>query len=103
MLKGGFGLIDAPNLFTTRVDQVFRKAGIPPTLTDPKIYVRHRDRQLQLMSSAHMDDFKATGEEEELRQLHGLLSKEFGADVKMDVKMNVRIDVNIDVDEELLL
>ena len=37
MLKGGFGLVDAPNLFTTRVDQVFRGASIPPTLTDPKI------------------------------------------------------------------
>ena len=42
MLKGGFGLVDAPNLFTTRVDQVFRAASLPPTITDPKIYVKHR-------------------------------------------------------------
>ena len=28
MLKGGFGLADAPNLFTSRVDQVFRDAGL---------------------------------------------------------------------------
>ena len=93
MLKGGFGLVDAPNLFTSRADAVFRAAGIPPTLTDPKIYLKHKDagpvngsKQLVLMLSAHMDDFKATGETEELKTLHGILSKEFGADVKMDVK-----------------
>ena len=86
MLKGGFGLVDAPNLFTTRADTVFRAAGIPPTLSDPKIYVKHEAGNLRLMISAHMDDFKATGEASELPKLHALLSKEFGADVQMDVK-----------------
>ena len=31
MLKGGFGLIDAPNLFTSRVDEIFVAHGIRPT------------------------------------------------------------------------
>ena len=41
MLKGGFGLIDAPNLFTTRVDTVFKEHGVRPTRADPKLYVKH--------------------------------------------------------------
>ena len=39
MLKGGFGSVDAPNLFTTRVDNILKKAGMFATKVDPKIYV----------------------------------------------------------------
>ena len=34
--------------------------------------------------SAHMDDFKATGEAAEVDQLQALLAKHFGDDVKME-------------------
>ena len=37
MLKGGFGLVDAPNLFTTRVDNILKAAGMFATKVDPHI------------------------------------------------------------------
>ena len=40
MLKGGFGLIDAPQLFTNKVDEVFISYGVRPTCTEPKIYLK---------------------------------------------------------------
>ena len=39
MLKRGFGLIDAPNLFTSRVDEILVAKGIKPTCSEPKIYL----------------------------------------------------------------
>ena len=42
MLKGGFGLIDAPQLFTSRVNEVFISNGARPTCSEPKIYLRMR-------------------------------------------------------------
>ena len=85
MLKGGFGLIDAPNLFTSRVDAVMRAVHLLPTHADPKFYVKHEKGQLVLVVSAHMDDFKATGCRDLLNWLHGILKKHFGDDVKMDL------------------
>ena len=86
MLKGGFGLVDAPNLFTCRVDQVFKENDIKPTLADQKIYMYFdKQHKLQLLVSAHMDDFKATGQMETLKWLHSILCKHFGQDVKMDI------------------
>ena len=79
MLKGGFGLIDAPNLFTSRVDEIFVAHGAKPTTAEPKIDLRMTSSDkdgrsgrggsatsstaLDLMVSAHMDDFKATGQQ----------------------------------------
>ncbi len=62
LLKGGFGLVDAPNLFTTRVDHVLKTKHIAATISDPKMYDEHDKKVLSLMASAHMDDFKVTGE-----------------------------------------
>ena len=81
MLKGGFGLIDAPNLFTSRVDEILVAKDIKPTCSEPKIYLNMgasattgaattgqcgtsggdaaAGKALNLMVSAHMDDFKA--------------------------------------------
>ena len=108
MLKGGFGLIDAPNLFTSRVDEIFVANGVKPTCSEPKIYLRlnatNKSRYgvgesgghshsvlglgnsniLDLMVSAHMDDFKATGSQTSLNWLREILSKSFGGDVKME-------------------
>ena len=93
MLKGGFGLIDAPNLFTSRVNEVFVAHGVHPTCAEPKIYLRRSSGvkaargessgsspgDLDLMVSAHMDDFKSTGPQPELDWLHGILSKHLAA------------------------
>ena len=88
MLKGGFGLIDAPNLFTSRVHQVFISEGIQPTTADEKIYVYHdKDGKLSLVVSAHMDDFKATGQKTTLEWLHSIICKHFGNDVKFELKL----------------
>ena len=87
MLKGGFGLADAPNLFTNRVDQIFRQEGLRPILSDGKIYVRHNEQgQLILQVSAHMDDFKGTGERAQLEWLRNLLRRHFGENVKMTIE-----------------
>ena len=106
MLKGGFGLIDAPNLFTNKVDEVLVAQDIRPTCSEPKIYLnmgtvakkRPDDvnrpgmsggsavarATLNMMVSAHMDDFKATGPQAYLNWLRDVLSKAFGGDVKME-------------------
>ena len=60
MLKGGFSFIDAPNVFTGRVDNTFTSNQCLPAHADPKIYLKHSNKQLSLKVSAHMDDFKAT-------------------------------------------
>ena len=86
MVKGGFGLVDAPNLFTTRVDNIFKEHMIKATLADQKMYLFHVKSILQMMISAHMDDFKATGSMDMLKWLHSLLAKAFGADVKMEIE-----------------
>mgnify|MGYP001443369332 CR=1 FL=1 len=99
MLKGGFGLIGAPNLFTNKVDEIFIANGARPTCSEPKVYVKtsphHRSSNrvggaygtsrtvMGLMVSAHMDDFKSIGRQEELNWLRGILSTAFGGDVKM--------------------
>eukprot|EP00971_Amphidinium_carterae_P307614 6113082-Amphidinium_carterae.1 len=41
MLKGGFGLKDAPRLWTMKVDKVFRSEGLSPLLGDEKLYALH--------------------------------------------------------------
>ena len=50
MLKGGFGLVDTPNLFTTRVDVVLKEAGMYATHLDPNIYVL-REKQAMVLSN----------------------------------------------------
>ena len=85
MLKGCFGLVDAPNLFKSRVDQILRDNGVTPAKADPKIHVRRLSGKHVLMVSAHMDDFKSTGDPEQLRWLHQLLKKHFGDAFKMDL------------------
>ena len=103
MLKGGFGLIDAPNLFTSRVDEVFVANDAKPTCSEPKICLRMSGPNdgtrlssrggsatsgpdLILMVSAHMDDFKATGPQASLNLTRDILPRAFGGDVKMEVE-----------------
>ena len=38
-LKGGFGLTVAPNLFTSRVDEILAAKNINPTCSEPDIYL----------------------------------------------------------------
>ena len=99
-------MIAAPNLFTDKVDEVLVAQDIRPTCSEPKIYLNmgtvakrrpdhvHRPGMgggsvaaratLNMMVSAHMDDFKATGPQAFLNWLRDVLSKAFGGDVKME-------------------
>ena len=89
MLKGGFGLIDAPNLCTSRVDEIFVAEQLKPTCAEPKIYIKMDNAKLNLMVSAHMDDFKGTGPQQSLNWLREILSKAFGGDVKNGTREGV--------------
>eukprot|EP00959_Pyramimonas_sp_CCMP1952_P348546 7301508-Pyramimonas_sp.AAC.1 len=84
MLKGGFGLIDAPNLFTMKADKVLKQENIRPTISYPKIYLKFEKGKLVLMVSTHMDDYKPIGEKMTLISFHTMLQKHFGADVKLN-------------------
>eukprot|EP00971_Amphidinium_carterae_P002430 48065-Amphidinium_carterae.1 len=89
MLKGGFGLKDAPRLWTMKVDKVFRSEGLSPLLGDEKLYALHRSsqkgaRELALLVSAHMDDFKTAADSATQDWFHNMLKKHFGADVKKE-------------------
>ena len=91
MLKGGFGLADAPNVFTNRVDNVFKAVELMPTLSEGKVYVKHKrahngEKVLTPMVSAHMDDFKATGEQHNLQWLRDLLKRHFGDNVNITIE-----------------
>ena len=101
MLKGGFGLIGAPNLVTSRVDEIFVASGAKLTCSEPNLYVRTRrtaamstaavrarlgtgggsvaaGAELDLMVSAHMDDFKGAGPQASLNWLRDILTNTFG-------------------------
>ena len=41
-------------------------------------------KEMELMVSAHMDDFKGTGRQRSLNWLRDILSEAFGGDVKME-------------------
>ena len=92
-------------------DQVFKDAGLLPTLSERKVYVKHKraliergtssnvivsvegnlgdgkddSKELVLIVSAHMDDFKAAGTTEELEWLRAILKTHFGENVKMNM------------------
>ena len=78
MLKGGFGLVDAPNLFTSRAGQVLKKESVIPTVADPKVYVFFEAGRLALALRAHMDDSKLTCGPERIGWAHEALKKVFG-------------------------
>ena len=92
-------MIGAPNLFTNKADEVRVAQDIRPTCSEPKIYLnmgtvakRRPDNvnrpgtsggsvaaraTLNMMVSAHMDDFKSTGPQAELNWLREILPKAF--------------------------
>ena len=78
MLKEGFGLKDAPKLFTDRVHLTFKKHGLHEVRSCEKVYVKHVQGFLVLMISAHTNDFKATGKPEELTWFNFMMKEEFG-------------------------
>eukprot|EP00971_Amphidinium_carterae_P331793 6465576-Amphidinium_carterae.1 len=82
MLKGGFGLKDAPRLWTRKCTKDFATANILPLHSDEKVYVRHIKGQLNLILSAHMDDFKVACSEATHKEFLLFMKKHYGEDVK---------------------
>ena len=67
------------------MDLTLKEKGMFATRADKKFYVKHEKGVLVLVCSAHMDDFKASGEMKWLLWLQDILQKAFGSDVKLDL------------------
>ena len=78
MLRGGFGLKDAPRLWQKMLQIVLERTGAKSLSTDAKLYVYCRDGKLRLVMSSHVDDLKGAGEDDERERVLKLLEKEFG-------------------------
>ena len=84
MVKGGFGLKDAPRMWRLRLDAELKRCGLKACQADASIYCKHRWDQssgtwtLVLILSTHVDDLKGGGEEHEVQALVKQLSAAFG-------------------------
>ena len=77
--KGVYGLKDAPRAWRLKIDQVLRELGGVPMKSEPCLYMWHNSkRQLTLICSTHVDDFKICGEKEAVTQLLQGLEKKVG-------------------------
>jgi len=78
MLRGGFGLKDAPRLWQKMLQMVLERAGGRSLISEPKLYVFYTGSKLRLIMSSHVDDLKGGGDEEERERVLAHLEKEFG-------------------------
>ena len=61
MLRGGFGLKDAPRLWQKMLQIVLEKIGVVSLHTDPKLYVYRQDGDLRLVMSWRFGRFEGRG------------------------------------------
>ena len=85
MVKPGYGLKDAPRLWNMALRRVLQEFSMRPVLADKELYVLHRDGQLVLILSTHVDDLKMTGTSEAMKALIAALEKAFD---KLKVEWN---------------
>ena len=84
MVKGGFGLKDAPRMWRLRLDFELKKCGLKACQADGSIYCKHRwnnERSawdLVLSVSTHVDDLKGGGVDSEVQALVKQLTAAFG-------------------------
>ena len=83
MVKGGFGLKDAPRMWRLKLDHTLRQAGLKPTQADGSIYCKWRvdssgEYHLVLIISTHVDDLKGGGVQREVDSLVAVMTKAFG-------------------------
>ena len=82
LLKGGYGLKDAPRLWRKRLHESLVSFGMKATQMDPSIYCKWRRQgenyELVLILSTHVDDLKGGGVPGESTGLLAHLEKEFG-------------------------
>ena len=82
LLKPGYGLKDAPRLWSMALNTALSEAGLKPLLTDPQIFVKHvaaspGQLTLVLIASTHVDDLKLAGVPSEVSQLVSAIEKQF--------------------------
>ena len=77
-IKPGTGCRDAPRAFSLRLMRLLTDFGLVSSLYDPQLMMLHRDKQLQLLISVHVDDIKFTGDEVEVQRLMTMLQATFG-------------------------
>ena len=78
MLRGGFGLKDAPRLWQLRLQQALERAGGRSLVSEPKLYVFEFQGQLQMIMSSHVDDLKGAGDDNTRSRVLKMLEQEFG-------------------------
>ena len=77
MLRGGFGLKDAPRLWQKVLDQELLKMGCRPMKVDPQLYVMFHNGDMVLIISCHVDDIKGAGTPEAQAKLLSCLERLF--------------------------
>ena len=78
MLRGGFGLKDAPRLWQKMLQMVLERTGVVSLTIEAKLYVLRKDGQIRLVMSSHVDDLKGGGDDETRTLILTCLEKEFG-------------------------
>ena len=78
MLRLGFGLKDAPRAWNMMLVRTLAEIDIFPTCTDSQLFVKHVAGVLVTILSAHVDDLKGAGTDEEKAKLIKHLEDKFG-------------------------
>ncbi|CAK0801215.1 unnamed protein product, partial [Prorocentrum cordatum] len=78
LLKGAYGLKDAPRLWKLRLDQYLTTVGGQQSSLDGCIWVWFKDGNLHRLLSTHIDDLKGAGTPEWRARLFGQLKSKFG-------------------------
>ena len=105
LLKPGFGLKDAPRLWSLALTRVLSKVGLQPVTTDRQLFAKHsNDARLQVLMSVHVDDLKITGIESEIQAVMEVLNQEFDQlKVERDnfTRLGLRHSLNADGSREI--
>eukprot|EP00435_Cladocopium_sp_Y103_P050876 s894_g15.t1 len=81
MLKPGFGLQDAPQLWLKALKRVLTKIGVTSTQVDPQLLCMHRNNDL--LMTIHVDDIKLCGHPSFMQDVVKQLESHFDA-VKLE-------------------
>jgi hypothetical protein len=83
MLKPGFGLRDAPRLWLKALKRVLTKIGVRATQVDQQLLCMHRNNELVLLMTIHVDDIKLCGHPDLMQSVVTQLESHFDA-VKLE-------------------
>ena len=78
LLKPAYGLKDAPRAWKNQLERVLRLAGGMPLHTEKCLWVWFKDSRLVLILSTRVDDLKGCGEDDVVKKVLSILTKEFG-------------------------